>query len=166
MSRDANLLGALALAVTDELQQAAASAADLTSTQAGALNILAQSPGRTIRELSDVLELSHPGTVRLIDRLQDDGLVERRSGTDARSVALHVTPAGRRVWNRQRHAREARLEEIVSGLPRASRAAFRSTAELVLAALSTDELRAETICRLCDQSQCPQHRCPVAAAVV
>jgi DNA-binding MarR family transcriptional regulator len=165
MSREANLLGALAVAVSDELQLASAGAADLTSTQSAALNVLVHSPGCTIRELSDVLELTHPGTVRLVDRLQDEGLVERRTGVDARSVALHVTQAGRRVWNRQRHARDDRLDEIVSSLPRATRAALRTAAELLLAELSTDEVRAETICRLCDESQCPQSRCPVTLAV-
>ncbi|UDY35636.1 MarR family winged helix-turn-helix transcriptional regulator [Dermatobacter hominis] len=165
MSREANLLGALAVAVCDELEAASLAAADLTATQTAALNVLAHHPGCTIRELSQVLELSHPGTVRLVDRLQDEGLVERRSGVDARSVALHVTAAGRRVWNRQRHARDARLAEVVASLPRASRADLRGAAELLLAALTTDEDRAESICRLCDESQCPQDRCPVTLAV-
>ncbi len=164
MSRDANLLGALAVAVSDELDRAAAGAAGLTDTQAAALNVLAHDPGCTIRQLSDVLELTHPGTVRLVDRLQDEGLVERRAGVDARSVALHVTPTGRRVWNRQRHARDARLEELVTSLPRAARTAFRTAAEQLLTELSTEDRRAGTICRLCDRAQCPQGRCPVMLA--
>ena len=165
MSREANLLGALAVAVTDELAAASVAAAELTATQTAALNVVVHHPGCTIRELSAVLELTHPGTVRLVDRLQDEGLLERRAGVDARSVALHVTPAGRRVWNRQRHARDERLAELVGSLSRGSRAALRGAVELLLAELTTDEGRAESICRLCDESQCPQDRCPVTLAL-
>jgi MarR family transcriptional repressor of emrRAB len=147
MSREANLLGALAVAVSDELTAAALEVADLSPTQTAALNVLAQHPGRTIRELSEVLDLTHPGTVRLVDRLQDEGLVERRAGADGRSVALHVTPAGRRVWNRQRHARAARLEALVAALPRSSRAEVRYAAELLLAELAASARRADAICR-------------------
>ncbi len=164
MSRDANILGALAVAIVDELDAAEADVSTLTSTQRAALNVIVQHRGSAIRELADVLGMSHPGTVRLVDRLQTEGLVDRRPGPDARSVALHPTPAGRRLWNRQRSARNAALEDLIAALPRSVRSTTRDVASLLLVHLSTDEARAATICRFCDESECPQDRCPVALA--
>lgn len=162
MSRDANLLGALATAVSDELDRADAAGTHLTRTQSAALNVVASRRGGTIRDLADALELSHPGAVRLVDRLQEDGYLERRAGQDARSVALHLTPAGRRLWNRQRRARDARLDELVSVLPRSSRSSLRTAVEILLAELAAEDDAAATICRRCDVAECPQARCPVA----
>ncbi len=164
MSRDANLLGALSTAVTDELDRAEAATSYLTRTQSTALNVVATHRGGTIRDLAEALELSHPGTVRLVDRLQEDGYIERRAGQDARSVALHLTAAGRRLWNRQRRARDARLDELVSVLPRSARASLRSAVEILLAELGSEPTGAATICRRCDVAECPQDRCPVARA--
>ena len=45
-------------------------------------------------QLRRVLDLSHPGTVRLVDWLAADGLVERRRGQDKRAIALHLTDKG------------------------------------------------------------------------
>lgn len=164
MSRDASLLGALAVAIIDELDAAADAVSTLTSTQRAALNVIAQHRGATIRDVADVLKMSHPGTVRLIDRLQADDYVERRAGHDARSVALHLTPTGRRLWNRQRSARNAALEGLIAALPRASRSAARDVATTLLTHLSVDQTRAGSICRFCDESECPQDRCPVAVS--
>ena len=165
MSRDANLLGALADAVSDELGRVDRATTQLPDTHSAAISVVARHRGCTIRRLADSLELSHPGTVRLVDRLTDDGLLERRAGADGRSVALHLTAAGRRLRNRQRSARSARLEELVAALPRSARTAARATAELLLAELATDEVAGWSICRRCDVSECPQDRCPVAQAL-
>ena len=82
--RDANLLGALGLAVADRL------AGDSTAEALVALN--GRRAGSTIEALSRVTGLTHSGTVRLIDRLAGGGLVERRRGADQRSVAVYLTP--------------------------------------------------------------------------
>jgi len=59
---------------------------------------------------SDVLGLSHSGTVRLIDRLERAGYVTRTPSEDKRAVAVALTPAGRRVARNVAHARAATLE--------------------------------------------------------
>ena len=164
MSRDASLLGALAVAIADELDAAAAATSTLSGVQRAALNVIAQHHGCTIRDLADVLDMSHPGAVRLVVRLQAEGFVERRPGPDARSVSLRLTAPGRRSWNRQRSARNVALEDLVAALPRPARSAVREAASLLLTHLSTDDGRAASICRFCDESECPQDRCPVALA--
>jgi DNA-binding MarR family transcriptional regulator len=49
----------------------------------------------SIDALRSGVGLSHPGAVRLVDRLAARGLVARRaSADDGRRVALHLTRAG------------------------------------------------------------------------
>lgn len=63
------------------------------------LLILAEAPERRLRmgRLADALTLSKSGVTRLIDRLVDDGLVERATcSTDARGAEARLTEAGLR----------------------------------------------------------------------
>ena len=93
---DANQLGALALALSDRLATAAEPVGGATAAEAlVALNGTAA--GGSIDALAGIVGLSHSGTVRLVDRLERDGHVERRRGADQRSAALILTPAGRRL---------------------------------------------------------------------
>jgi MarR family transcriptional regulator, negative regulator of the multidrug operon emrRAB len=110
--RDANLLGALGLAVADRLEDAAELAGGTTA--AGALIALAGTSARgTIDALARVVGLSHSGTVRLVDRLERDGLVERRrSQSDRRVNALHLTEKGREILAAARAAREQAMDEL------------------------------------------------------
>src|SRR6266568_868410 len=93
-SRQGNLLGAVALAVADRLNETLAHGERGGLCGVAALVHIRLRPGHTIELLARVLALSHSATVRLVDRLEADGLVERRSGRDGRSAALFVTPAG------------------------------------------------------------------------
>jgi len=53
-------------------------------------------PGLSIRMLSIGVGLSHAATVRLVDRLAAEGLVERREHfTDGRTRSLYLTAAGK-----------------------------------------------------------------------
>jgi DNA-binding MarR family transcriptional regulator len=92
--------------------------------------------GCTIEVLRKALNLTHSGTVRLVDRLAGAGLVERRTGPDARSVALHLTPPGRRAVRRVATARDAALERAMTGLTPAQRAQLAALLERVASDLS------------------------------
>ncbi|MDA0674285.1 MAG: MarR family transcriptional regulator, partial [Cyanobacteria bacterium] len=105
--RTANLLGALALGLADSIQQVAATQAESGGETAAALVTLGAEPGLSLNHLRQILHLSQPGTVRLVDRLASQGLVERRSGRDGRTLALYLTPAGQA--RRQRILRDRRL---------------------------------------------------------
>ena len=61
------------------------------------LLILAEAPGRRLRmgRLADALTLSKSGVTRLIDRLVEDGLVDRVTcSSDARGAEARLTRAG------------------------------------------------------------------------
>ncbi|WP_188612495.1 MarR family winged helix-turn-helix transcriptional regulator [Chelatococcus reniformis] len=56
---------------------------------------LARAPGAMHqKELADSLSLDSSAVVRLLDALQEAGLVERREGIDRRTKAIVLTPAG------------------------------------------------------------------------
>ena len=78
--RTLNLLGALALSIVDALNTVVEANAGYGGEAPAALVTLGAEPGISINTLRQILNLSHPGTVRLIDRLESQGLVERRPG--------------------------------------------------------------------------------------
>ena len=163
------MVGAVAVAIADRVQEAAARAGGHGASGPAALAALnGPAAGASIDVLRRIVGLTHSGAVRLVDRLAADGLVERRLGADQRSVALLLTPEGRRAARRVLAQREAAVEAALAGLPAGDRAALVRAAEQVLPHLldrRDDEFR---ICRLCDTDACgrPRGRCPVQAAAV
>lgn len=70
---------------------------DLSLAEYDALLTIAEAPDRRIRmrHLADRVVLSKSGVTRLVDRLVDDGLVERSAClTDARGAEAVLTPTG------------------------------------------------------------------------
>ena len=122
-ARTANLLGALAGVVADRTEAALLDAAGLSRTEAAALITLDNyADGEPLGLLRDATGLSHPGTVRLADRLQRRGFVARRAGArgDGRAVALELTPAGRTAVAGARLAREDTARSLLAPLSAAS----------------------------------------------
>lgn len=65
------------------------------------LMMLAQAEDESLRpsELADALPITRSGVTRLIDRLEQDGIVERRScATDGRGRLVTLTPVGEKVF--------------------------------------------------------------------
>ena len=81
--------------------ESAAEEVGLTSQHYQAMLILRASAGGpivTIADLAQQLLLKHNSAVGLVDRLENEGLMERvRSETDRRKVELRLTPRGREV---------------------------------------------------------------------
>ena len=123
-ARLANLLGALATGLTDGVHEATSTTAQLDEIAAAALIALLDfSPRGSVQTLSQVIGLTHSGTVRLVDRLVDAGYVVRMPGRDARSRSPILTATGTRVARRARIAREgaiARHLEKLSDIDRAT----------------------------------------------
>ena len=79
--RLANLLAAAAVGLTDRLRELGSESDGLDSAAATALVALLDfSPHGSLRQLSQILGLTHSGAVRLVDRLQTIGLVTRDPG--------------------------------------------------------------------------------------
>jgi MarR family transcriptional repressor of emrRAB len=158
-ARDANLLGALALALTDRLT----STSPAGSAAEALVRLYDRGAGSSIDELARVCALSHSGAVRLADRLEAGEVVERRRGADQRSAALYLTPAGRRAARRILAGREAQMRSALALLTGDQQRRLTEIAELILAGLGAEADAERRLCRLCDLDACGRRRgeCPV-----
>lgn len=163
--RSLNVIGALVVALYDELGESFAEAGVPNPSAASALATLHSYPGDGIDALSRVLGLTASGAVRLVSALAKRGLVEKRPGRDARAVSLHLTKAGHRLAERILALRRQRLGAAVAGLSAAEQRYFGKLAGRMVATLTGDRRRADHICRLCDDSVCSDRQCPVEKAV-
>jgi len=154
-----NLLGALALAITDRIRSGMKDTFDRSGETAAAIVVLGYAPGLSVEPLRQVLDLSHPGTVRLIDRLEEDGLVERRKAADGRAVALHLTRKGGRLRKRLMDRRLDTLEEALEGFTADERLVLGRLMVKVLTNLPESEMAKHRICRLCAVQLCRD--CPI-----
>ena len=66
-----------------------------TGETSAALVVICYGFGPSNDLLRRILGLSHPGTVRLVDRLVTGGLAEHRGGRDKRAIALYLTEAAK-----------------------------------------------------------------------
>lgn len=160
----ANWLGALAMAA-GAAQRAATRDAG-SESRAAALLTLLESPRMPIGELAGILGLSHSATVRVVDGLEDDGLVARgRSPRDSRSAELMLTAAGRRRAQALRRARLRSLERLLSPLTDAQRAQFTRLLAGVLAGVTEERAVARFTCRFCAHGICSGRDCPIGSSV-
>lgn len=167
LARDANILGALALAAAERIEQAAREAAAHSGSAPAALVALSiLLDGSSIDKLRKPLGLTHSAAVRLVDRLAADGLVSRQRGDDARSVAVFLTTAGRDAAAHIQRRRFEALSEVLAPLSPDDRDQLTKLHERLLAGLTGGRADAGHICRLCDSQACGHHegRCPVTRA--
>jgi DNA-binding MarR family transcriptional regulator len=163
----ANLLGALAMVVTDQLTELTSAAAGQSGTGPASLSVLQQfleSPN--LDAVAEVLGLTHSGAVRLVDRLSEVDLVERVPGIDRRSRVVSLTPAGQRAAGAVTAARGAYLDELVGILSVEDRQALQRVAGALLATIVNRKDSGAWICRLCNLADCghAEGHCPTANA--
>jgi DNA-binding MarR family transcriptional regulator len=79
---------------------------------------LRQQEGLSQVDLADVLELQPISLVRLLDRLVEHGLVERRSDPrDRRANRLFLTASGRQLADDLDSLRDAIAADVLQGMP-------------------------------------------------
>ena len=162
----ANVIGALALVVTDELGREVTD--ELGSvTDAAALAALAEFlDGATVDRVHQVLGVTPSGAVRLVDRLAAAGLVVRDAGPDGRSRAVRLTHAGRDRARDVHRARSAYLSSLTEGLAPDEVDTLRGLLAKVMTNVVTHKDGGAWTCRLCDLTACrrPQGECPAMNA--
>jgi DNA-binding MarR family transcriptional regulator len=167
LDRQANLLGALALVITDQTAQAAAAAAGQSGSAAAALSALHHFLDHpTLDQLHKVLGLTPSGAVRLVDRLADAGLVTRGTGDDKRSRSVVLTDAGKQAAQQVTAARAALLSGVLDGLSRGERETLHALLSRIMASVVRGKEGGAWICRLCDLQACGRAsgHCPAANA--
>jgi DNA-binding MarR family transcriptional regulator len=88
---------------------------DLPLSSYEVLLYLADSEDGRLRmsELADAVLLSRSGLTRLVDRLEREGLLERRRCTeDARGFFAEITPKGRELFDAARHTHLEGVREL------------------------------------------------------
>ncbi|MDQ2748009.1 MAG: hypothetical protein M3Y44_00510 [Actinomycetota bacterium] len=174
-ARLANLLGALATGLTDNVD-ACAAAAELDRTAAVALVALLDfTPSGSVQMLSQIVGLTHAGGVRLVNRLVQGEYVARTPGDDARSIRVQLTSKGRRKALQLRKHRESAITAAIAGLTEQQRDDLTRACELLITNLTDQRLTQRArdtplpggaLCRMCDFTACgrPEGQCPAACA--
>lgn len=99
-----------------------ARALGVTRPQWSVLSLLKRFDGSTQVSMADMLDVEPITLGRMIDRLQDAGLVERRADpADRRTWRLHLTPVGLQKIEALRPTALALFEDALAGLDAAQR---------------------------------------------
>jgi MarR family transcriptional repressor of emrRAB len=161
--RTANMLAAFACEVTERVGTAIKRHPNQTDSASAALNIIGFWDDITNAQLARALKLSHTATVRLVDKLEAQSLVEARGGNDKRATHLQLTPAGRDAVLPMLAARCAAVERYLTVLTPDEEQQLSALLEKLMRPLGTDAYSVCHFCRLCDLATCPADQCPMHA---
>nr|WP_256469736.1 MarR family transcriptional regulator [Pleomorphomonas sp. NRK KF1] len=145
-----NKFAALSLAVTDATISGDAA---LAPTAVAALITAANNPPASIGEMAAIVGLTHSATVRLIDRLEADGLLHRRRRV-GREVLVEITPAGRRRAEGLQDHRLAESNGFLACLSIEERVLLDRLVDRMLRAHAARGHDRRRLCRMCSRSSC------------
>jgi DNA-binding MarR family transcriptional regulator len=167
-ARGANLLGSVGLAVSDRIRAAGEEELGLGGSAAPAIvalsTYLADEP---LDVIGRAFGITASAVVRLVDRLEAEGLVQRRPGPDGRRVSVRLTAKGERQAGAILERRERELSDVLGVLSEAERRQLTRLHEKLLANLPEDVPAAARVCRFCDVHACGHYdgRCPVTQGI-
>src|ERR671939_2102406 len=112
-------------------------ATGLSAARLSALSVLVFGGSRTLGELAAAEHVRPATMTRVVQALEQEGLVRREADPDdGRVTRLHATAKGERVMWRGRERRVANLAALLARLPADEIAQIRVAAELVERALA------------------------------
>jgi MarR family transcriptional repressor of emrRAB len=171
--RLSNLLASLTLNLADESAAAIEQAAGIKGAGGPALLALDEFLGGAhVGRLAAALGLTHSGAVRLVDQLEQEGLVRRRRGGDRRRIEIALTPTGRRRAARARRARDKVIDDTIADLDPEQADSLEALIDQLVRSRVVQRLARRRAgvtgpwwCRTCDFSACgrAQGRCPAHA---
>lgn len=118
-------------------------------------------PGASIGEIASLLQLTHSGAVRIVDRLQAGGAVLRTEGADRRRVALALTEQGRKRAERLLAVRRLTIEDRLARLSPEEAEKMAALLRQLLDGAARHRAHAWQLCRYCDHSICQGENCAV-----
>lgn len=151
--RDLNVLAAWAVALADVVRGAVEKSTGMGGGAPAALVTIVADPGLSVEELRRALGLTHPGTVRLVDRLVEQGWIRRERGA-GRLLRLEPTRSGRNAERRLAAARAAAVASHLAGMPVDGLHTVAEFVDPVLAATGETVDGMRRLCRLCDRTAC------------
>lgn len=118
-----------------------ARAAGITGTQWRLLAHLRRNPGIKQAPLAELLEVEPISMSRMIDRLQEAGLVERRADpADRRAWCIYLTEKCGPLLDGIYHVADALHAELLSGISAKEQDTLRNLLERIRANLSPDPI--------------------------
>ncbi|WP_433165271.1 MarR family winged helix-turn-helix transcriptional regulator [Kribbella sp. CA-247076] len=160
---ESNLWAAWTLRSHDALTAAVSAAAPpgLALRDLAALTLIASHAGCSADWLWSRIGLTQSGTVRLIDRLERLGYVDRvRRG---RVLELSLTASGQELLATWNAARDQAGRDVLDALTPEERRRFNDLLATALRRTSRERSEADTTCRLCNWPICTN--CPVDKSV-
>ncbi|QDX24852.1 MarR family transcriptional regulator [Sphingomonas suaedae] len=110
----------------------------VTNAQWRTLKTLARHEGSNQGALAELLEVEPITLARMLDRLEDAGLVERRRDpADRRAWRIHLTDAAQPLIGQLRDIADELVEDALAGISEADRAQMRRTLDRVRTNLIT-----------------------------
>lgn len=150
-----NLLGVLAVGVTDRMRAAVAEAMPQGGETVSAVIVIGHAPAMSIDQLSRILRLTHGGAVRLVERLVERNLVDKQpSASDRRVMTLALTPSGLQLRDKLLALRRDALTALLKHVSPDDLAPLERIAEIIVATLPDNARSALTTCRYCDERSC------------
>jgi DNA-binding MarR family transcriptional regulator len=158
----------MAVTLSDGIREATEAATGMAGGLPAALVSLREwADGRSVEVLAEAMRVSHSRAVRVVDRLEADGLARRESDpSDGRRALVRLQPAGRELAERALEARARALQSAVAGLDAADVRDLDRLLGALLDATTVDGRAAAGTCRLCDAHVCGHYEgtCPVTRA--
>ena len=157
-----NLTGAFATYVSTAIETNVSELGGRSLNHEAALVAIYNHPNDTIDSLSKILWLTHSGAVRLVNTLEEQGLITRsKSAEDARAVILSTTPEGGKRVENILQQREKAIENVFKYFDARQKQEFINLLGIAMRGLTEDRLEARRICRLCNEDVCRNVGCPV-----
>ena len=163
LNRTANILGALAIALSGRITAETSVAGGLSPSSVSALIQVHFYPGISVEQLRNQIGLSHSASVRVVDVLEGMGLIGRRRmpGVDARVISLFTTDKGRDLAKEVLKVRGSITKPIVASFSADDQLLIeRMLCEIIMRIVRPGPEQ-EYVCRFCDLSECPQETCPM-----
>ena len=108
----------------------------LTRSKWTVIAVVARRPGASQRVIAEVLEMSEASAGRLVDRLCQEGLLERRPcEDDRRAFSIHLTPAATPVLEKLGEIAQLSEERVFHGLTGDQLTVLRETLDILAANL-------------------------------
>lgn len=130
------------------------------STSAAILTLHFQAP-LTGTQLSRILRLSQPATVRLLEKLVEAGLVARDMQGGGKEVQLSLTPPGKARAEAFLGSRNRALNALLAPLPPEKRKLLANLLDDMLPTAVESRADARFLCRYCDHGICDGPACPI-----
>ncbi len=152
-----NRIAAFATMLQDRMEQ---SFDDLSPRAASVLLTLLNRGPRVVGRIAEIVGTSQPTATRLINGLEKNQLVQRRS-RNGRNVIVSLTEPGKKIARRIERRRSNLVGGMISVLTAPERATLAELVDKLLFANTLDRAHARTTCRYCDHGRCQSDRCPV-----